>query len=42
MLILNALAAMFLVPSWVMIFKPSLIGSAGYDDDNPQRDMALT
>lgn len=27
MLVLNALAAMFLVPSWVMIFRPSFIGS---------------
>lgn len=33
MLILNALAAMFLVPSWVMIFRPGFIGSARYDDD---------
>jgi predicted RND superfamily exporter protein len=33
MLILNALAAMFLVPSWVMIFRPGFIRSARYDDD---------
>ena len=33
MLILNSLAAMFLVPSWVMIFRPKFISSARYDDD---------
>ena len=33
MLILNALAAMFLVPSWVMVFRPKFIGVARYDED---------
>jgi predicted RND superfamily exporter protein len=33
MLILNSLAAMFLVPSWVMIFRPGFIGNARYDED---------
>ncbi|MCG8098415.1 MAG: hypothetical protein JAZ05_04920, partial [Candidatus Thiodiazotropha taylori] len=48
MLILNALAAMFLVPSWVMIFRPGFIGSARYDDDGvlyadkPQSGLAHT
>lgn len=33
MLILNALAAMFLVPSWVMVFRPRFIGGARFDED---------
>jgi hypothetical protein len=33
MLILNALSAVFMVPSWVLIFKPAFITSAHYDED---------
>ena len=33
MLILNALSAIFMVPSWVLIFKPSFITSAHFDSD---------
>lgn len=33
MLILNALSAIFMVPSWVLIFKPAFITSARYDED---------
>ena len=33
MLILNALSAIFMVPSWVLIFKPAFISSAHYDED---------
>ncbi len=33
MLILNASAAMLLVPAWIQIFKPTFVTSARYDDD---------
>jgi predicted RND superfamily exporter protein len=33
MLILNALAALLLMPAWVMIFKPRFITSAYLDED---------
>jgi hypothetical protein len=33
MLVLNALSAIFMVPSWVLIFKPAFITSAQYDED---------
>jgi predicted RND superfamily exporter protein len=33
MLILNAGAAIFLVPSWVMVFKPEFITRVRYDDE---------
>ncbi len=33
MLILNALAAMFLVPAWIMTFKPRFITRVHYDED---------
>lgn len=33
MLILNAIAAMFLVPSWIMLFKPHFITQVTYDED---------
>ena len=45
MVILNAIAAMLLVPSWVLVFKPSFIyansGSAGAtsNDNTVQRDV---
>jgi predicted RND superfamily exporter protein len=34
MLILNAMAAIFLVPSWVLIFRPNFIVKALYDKDD--------
>jgi len=33
MLILNAISAIFMVPSWVLIFKPAFITAAQYDED---------
>jgi predicted RND superfamily exporter protein len=33
MLILNAAAAVFLVPSWIRVFKPKFIAHVHYDDD---------
>lgn len=33
MLILNAVAAMFLVPAWIMLFKPHFITKVAYDED---------
>lgn len=33
MLILNALAAMFLVPAWVLVFRPKFILAAHFDED---------
>jgi len=33
MLVLNACAAVFLVPSWVVIFKPAFITGVHYDED---------
>lgn len=33
MLILNAVAAMFLVPAWIMLFKPKFITQVSYDQD---------
>jgi len=33
MLVLNATAAIFLVPSWIRIFKPAFILGAHYDED---------
>jgi len=33
MLVLNATAAIFLVPSWIRIFKPTFILGAHYDED---------
>jgi hypothetical protein len=34
MLTLNAVAAIFLVPSWVLIFRPKFIVKALYDEDD--------
>jgi predicted RND superfamily exporter protein len=33
MLVLNAIAAMLLMPAWVMIFKPHFITAAYLDED---------
>jgi predicted RND superfamily exporter protein len=33
MLVLNASAAMLLVPAWIRLFKPTFISSARYDED---------
>ncbi|MCB1674923.1 MAG: MMPL family transporter, partial [Halioglobus sp.] len=33
MLVLNAAAAVFLVPSWIRVFRPKFIVSAHYDED---------
>ncbi len=33
MLVLNAVAAMFLVPSWVLLFKPKFVVHTHYDED---------
>jgi hypothetical protein len=33
MLVLNATAAVFLVPSWIRVFKPKFIAHVHYDDD---------
>ena len=33
MLVLNAVAAMFLVPAWVVVFKPAFITRARLDED---------
>jgi len=34
MLMLNAAAAVFLVPSWIRVFKPSFIANVHYDEDH--------
>jgi predicted RND superfamily exporter protein len=33
MLILNAVSAVFLIPSWVLIFKPKFVVAAHYDEE---------
>jgi predicted RND superfamily exporter protein len=33
MLIVNALAAMMIVPSWCVVFKPKFVTAAHYDED---------
>lgn len=34
MLVLNGLAAMFLVPAWILVFKPKFITAVRYDEDH--------
>jgi len=34
MLVLNAAAAVFLVPSWIRVFKPNFIANVHYDEDH--------
>jgi hypothetical protein len=33
MLVLNAAAAVFLVPSWIRVFEPKFIAQVHYDED---------